>query len=224
MTSAPDHALLRGTGAILRCVHAGARDVASTGTGLISTGAGRVLLASSAAMLICLFLSPRFIAFLRERAFGQHIQEELVLHQSKMGTPTMGGILIVVAAAIPYLCLSTHDWRSMGIFLATVACALLGFADDFKKVFRQRSLGLRGRTKLAGQILISVGLWWVATHKAHMSSSISLLPFNAHVHLGPLYIVFIYLVVAGTSNAVNLTDGLDGLAAGCCAIALLAYM
>jgi phospho-N-acetylmuramoyl-pentapeptide-transferase len=186
--------------------------------------AGRVLISSSAAMLMCLFLSPRFISFLRDREFGQHIQEELVQHQAKKGTPTMGGIIIVLSFAVPYLCLSTRDWRSMGVFLATIACAAIGFADDYKKVVKQRSLGLRGRTKLAGQVLVSVGLWWIATHKAGMHDSISLLPFDAHIALGPFYIVFIYLVVAGTSNAVNLTDGLDGLASGCCAIALLAYV
>jgi phospho-N-acetylmuramoyl-pentapeptide-transferase len=191
---------------------------------LASSQAGRVLISSSAAMLMCLFLSPRFISFLRDRSFGQHIQEELVQHHSKKGTPTMGGIIIVLSFAVPYLCLSTHDWRSMGVFLATVACAAIGFADDYMKIVKRRSLGLRGRTKLVGQVLVSVGLWWVATHKGGMTDSVSLLPFNAHVDLGPFYIVFIYIVVAGTSNAVNLTDGLDGLAAGCCAIALLAYV
>jgi phospho-N-acetylmuramoyl-pentapeptide-transferase len=191
----------------------------------LNTVAGRVLLSSSAALLICLFLSPRFISFFRDRGFGQNIREEGPEgHKVKAGTPTMGGIIIVVAFAIPYLCLSTRDWRSLGVFGATVACAALGFADDYTKIVRKRSLGLRGRTKLICLILISVGLWWVATHKGGMSSSVSLLPFNAHVRLGPFYIVFIYLVVAGTTNGVNLTDGLDGLAAGCAAIALLAYV
>jgi phospho-N-acetylmuramoyl-pentapeptide-transferase len=191
----------------------------------LSSQAGRVLISSSAAMLICVFLSPRFIEFLRNRSFGQTIQEELVQHHAKKGTPTMGGIIIMVAFAIPFLCLSTRDWKSMGVFGAIVACAALGFADDYLKVHKKRSLGLRGRTKLLGQVAISVGLWWIATHEAHMSDSVSLLPFNAHVDLTqPGYIVFIYLVVAGTTNAVNLTDGLDGLAAGCSAIALLAYV
>jgi phospho-N-acetylmuramoyl-pentapeptide-transferase len=175
-------------------------------------------------MLICVFLSPRFIEFLRNRSFGQTIQEELVQHHGKKGTPTMGGIIIMIAFGIPFLCLSTRDWKSMGVFGATIACAALGFADDYMKVHRKRSLGLRGRTKLLGQVAISVGLWWIATHKAHMSNSVPLLPFNAHIDLGPFYIVFIYIVVAGTTNAVNLTDGLDGLAAGCSAIALLAYV
>jgi phospho-N-acetylmuramoyl-pentapeptide-transferase len=191
---------------------------------LSNSQAGRVLISSSVALLMCLFLSPRFIDFLRRRSFGQHIQEELLLHQAKMGTPTMGGIIIVVAFAVPYLCLSTRDWASMGVFGATIACALLGLADDYTKIVRRRSLGLRGRTKMIGLLLISVGLWWIATHKAGMSDSVSLRPLHAHIYLGPAYILFIYLVFAGTTNAVNLTDGLDGLAAGCGAIALLAYV
>jgi phospho-N-acetylmuramoyl-pentapeptide-transferase len=197
----------------------------ATASHALNSQAGRVLISSSAALLMCLFLSPRFIDFLRVRSFGQHIQQELLQHQAKMGTPTMGGIIIVVAFAIPYLCLSTHDWASLGVFGATLACAALGLADDYTKIVKRRSLGLRGRTKMIVLLLISVGLWWVATHKAGMSNSVSLRPFDAHIQLPwPVYVVFIYLVFAGTTNAVNLTDGLDGLAAGCGAIALLTYM
>ncbi|HET9094739.1 MAG TPA: phospho-N-acetylmuramoyl-pentapeptide-transferase [Solirubrobacteraceae bacterium] len=186
--------------------------------------AGRVLISSSAALLMCLFLSPRFIEFLRVRSFGQHIQEELLQHQAKMGTPTMGGIIIVLAFAIPYICLSTHDWASLGVFGSTLACAALGLADDYTKIVKRRSLGLRGRTKMIVLLLISVGLWWIATQKAGLSQSVSLRPLDVRVPLGPAYILFIYLVFAGTTNAVNLTDGLDGLAAGCGAIALLTYI
>ena len=198
--------------------------IIATATHPLSTQAGRVLISSSASLLMCLFLSPRFIDFLRIRSFGQEIQEELVQHQAKRGTPTMGGIIIVTAFAIPYLLLSTHDWASLGVFGATLACAALGFADDYVKIVRRRSLGLRGRTKMIVLLLISVGLWWVATHKAGMHDTVSLLPLHATINLGPAYILFIYLVFAGTTNAVNLTDGLDGLAAGCGAIALLTYI
>jgi phospho-N-acetylmuramoyl-pentapeptide-transferase len=189
----------------------------------------RVLIASSAALLLCLFLSPKFIDFLRARSLGQNIREEGPEgHKTKAGTPTMGGIIIVVAFAIPFLALSTRDWRSMGVFGAIIACAVLGFADDYKGIVNRRSLGLRARTKLIVTVAISVGLWWVATHAApvpqRLSNSISLRPFEARLDLGPLYPLFIYLVVAGTTSAVNLTDGLDGLAAGCAAIALLAYI
>src|SRR5579871_4396949 len=175
----------------------------------LGSNAGRVLLSSSAALLMCLFLSPRFIDFLRNRRLGKNIREEGPEgHKVKAGTPTMGGLIIVLAFAVPYLCLSTRDWASMGVFGATVACALLGFVDDYTQIVKRRSLGLRGRTKMIVLLLISVGLWWIATHKAHMSESISLRPFHAQIDLGPAYILFIYLVFAGTTNAVNLTDGL----------------
>jgi phospho-N-acetylmuramoyl-pentapeptide-transferase len=186
---------------------------------------GRVLIAGTAALLLCLFLSPKFIEFLHGREFGQNIREEGPEgHKTKAGTPTMGGIIIVLAFAIPFLILSTRNWESMGVFGATVACALLGFADDYTKIVKRRSLGLRARTKLVVTIAISLGLWWVATQKAHLGSDLRFWFVDVTVDLGPLFPVFIYLVVAGTTSAVNLTDGLDGLAAGCTAIVLLAYI
>ncbi len=186
--------------------------------------AGRVLISSSVALVMCLFLSPKFITFLRNRSFGQNIREDLKGHQQKAGTPTMGGIIIMISFAVPYLVLSTHDWKSMGVFLCAVACAVIGFVDDYLKIFKKRSLGLRGRTKLISTVLVSVGLWYVATHFAHVSSDVSLAPFHAHIDFGPFFVVVVYLVVAGTTNGVNLTDGLDGLCAGASAIALLAYL
>jgi phospho-N-acetylmuramoyl-pentapeptide-transferase len=191
---------------------------------------GRVLIAGTASLLMCLFLSPRFIDFVRRREFGQNIREEGPAgHQAKAGTPTLGGLVILAAFAIPFLILSRHQtdarwWASMGVFGAAVACAVVGFADDYMKIARRRSLGLRGRTKLLATIAISLGLWWVATHEAHLPPTVRLRFIDAQIDLGPLYPVFIYLVVAGTTSAVNLTDGLDGLAAGCAAIVLLAYL
>ena len=186
---------------------------------------GRVLIAGTASLLMCLFLSPRFIDFLRHREFGQNIREEGPEgHKTKAGTPTMGGIIIFLAFAVPFLILSKRDWPSMGVFGGALACALLGFADDYTKIVRRRSLGLRARTKLIVTILISIGLWWVATQKAGLPTSVPLRFVDVSVDLGPFYPVFIYLVVAGTTSAVNLTDGLDGLAAGCAAIVLLAYI
>jgi phospho-N-acetylmuramoyl-pentapeptide-transferase len=185
----------------------------------------QVLIAGTASLLLCLFLSPKFIEFLRQREFGQNIREEGPEgHKTKAGTPTMGGIIIMIAFAIPFLILSTRDWASIGVVGATLACALLGFADDYTKIVKRRSLGLRARTKLAVTIAISLGLWWVATQKAGVSETISLRFIDANVDLGPVFPVLIYLVVAGTTSAVNLTDGLDGLAAGCAAIVLLAYI
>jgi phospho-N-acetylmuramoyl-pentapeptide-transferase len=186
---------------------------------------GRILIAGTASLLMCLFLSPKFIEFLRRNQFGQNIREEGPQgHHAKAGTPTVGGVIIVIAFAVPFLVLSTRDWQSLGVFGVALACALLGFADDYTKIVKRRSLGLRARTKLAVTIAISLGLWWVATQKAGLPASVKLRFVDVSVDLGPLYPVFIYLVVAGTTSAVNLTDGLDGLAAGCAAIVLLAYI
>ncbi|HET9105280.1 MAG TPA: phospho-N-acetylmuramoyl-pentapeptide-transferase [Solirubrobacteraceae bacterium] len=191
----------------------------------MGSSSGRVLIAGTASLLMCLFLSPRFITFLRNREFGQNIREEGPQgHKTKAGTPTMGGVIIFAAVTVPFIVLSTRDWQALGVFGAAIACALLGFADDYTKIVKRRSLGLRARTKLVVTIAISVGLWWVATQKAHLPESVQLRFADVSVDLGPFYVVFIYLVVAGTTTAVNFTDGLDGLAAGCAAIVLLAYI
>ena len=197
----------------------------SRGGGMMGSVSGRVLIAGTASLLLCLFLSPKFIEFLRRREFGQNIREEGPEgHKIKAGTPTMGGIIIMVAFAVPFLILSTRDWASIGVLGGTLACALLGFADDYTKIVKRRSLGLRARTKLVVTVAISLGLWWVATQKAGVNETLNIRFVDLTVDLGPLYPVLIYLVVAGTTSSVNLTDGLDGLAAGCAAIVLLAYI
>ena len=110
-------------------------------TGSVS---GRVLIAGTASLLMCLFLSPKFIEFLRRREFGQNIREEGPEgHHAKAGTPTMGGIIIFTAITVPFLVLSHRGWDSLGVFGAAVACALLGFADDYTKIVRHRSLPAR---------------------------------------------------------------------------------
>ena len=186
---------------------------------------GRILFGGTAALLICIFLSPKFIEFLRRREFGQQIREDGPQgHHQKAGTPTMGGIIIFLAVSVSFLILTEFEWRSMGVFGAAIACALLGFADDYIKLVRRRSLGLRARTKLGITIAISLALWFVAVHEAHLPTNLQLNFVDYHVQLGPLFPLLIYFVVAGTTSAVNLTDGLDGLAAGCAAIVLLAYV
>jgi phospho-N-acetylmuramoyl-pentapeptide-transferase len=190
---------------------------------------GEILIGGTAALLICIFLSPKFISFLRVREFGQNIREEGPEgHHEKAGTPTMGGIIIFTAVSVPFLILTDYDWRAIGVFGAAIACALLGFADDYTKIIKRRSLGLRARTKLGVTIAISVGLWWIATEQANLAETLRFRVVDYQVDLGVLggvpYLILIYLVVAGTTSAVNLTDGLDGLAAGCAAIVLLAYI
>jgi phospho-N-acetylmuramoyl-pentapeptide-transferase len=186
---------------------------------------GEVLIAGMAAMLITIFLGPRFIEAIRVREFGQQIREDgPAEHHAKAGTPTMGGLIIFVAIAVPYLVLSDRDTQSLAVFGVALACAALGFVDDYIKISKRRSLGLSARWKLLVQIGLAVGLWWVATEQLGLDPAIEIRVFDANLYLGPvLYVVLIFLVIAGASNGVNLSDGLDGLAAGACAIVLLAY-
>jgi phospho-N-acetylmuramoyl-pentapeptide-transferase len=186
---------------------------------------GEILIAGMAAMLITIFLGPRFIEVLRIREFGQQIREEgPEEHRAKAGTPTMGGLLVVIGIAVPYLVLSDRDAASLAVFGVTVGSAAIGFLDDYIKVVKRRSLGLPARWKLAAQIALAAGLWWVATNEVGLDPTIEVRILDAQLYIGPvLYILLTALVIAGASNAVNLTDGLDGLAAGCCAIVLLAY-
>ena len=106
-----------------------------------------------------------------------------------------------------------------------IACGLVGFADDYTKIVKRRSLGLRGAHEAdRARIAISLGLWWVARSRPHLPNSCACASSTTQIDLGVFYPVLIYLVVAGTTSAVNLTDGLDGLAAGCAAIVLLAFI
>jgi phospho-N-acetylmuramoyl-pentapeptide-transferase len=187
---------------------------------------GEILIAGMAAMLICIFLGPKFIEYLRLREFGQQIREEgPEEHHEKAGTPTMGGLIVFTAIAIPYLVLSDRSTASLAVFGVALGCAAIGFADDFLKITRRRSLGLSARYKLLLQAALALGLWYVAKHSVGLDSSLELRISDASLDIPNwLYPVVIFLVIAGSSNAVNLTDGLDGLAAGCCAIVLLAYI
>jgi phospho-N-acetylmuramoyl-pentapeptide-transferase len=186
---------------------------------------GEILIAGMGSMLICIFLGPRFIEYLRVKEFGQHIREEgPEEHHEKAGTPTMGGLIVFTAIAIPYLVLSDRDTQSLAVFGVALGCALIGFIDDFLKIVRRRSLGLSARYKLFLQLILALGLWYVARHSVGLDSSLELRISHASLDIpDAVYPLVIFLVIAGSSNAVNLTDGLDGLAAGCCAIVLLAY-
>jgi phospho-N-acetylmuramoyl-pentapeptide-transferase len=112
----------------------------------------------------------------------------------------------------------------MAVFGVAMLSAGLGFVDDFLKIVKRRSLGLSARSKLAVQLLLALGLWWVARHYAGLQPNLEFRISDASLDIGPvLYFVLVFLVIAGASNGVNLTDGLDGLAAGSCAIVLLTY-
>jgi len=186
---------------------------------------GEILIAGMAAMLLCIFLGPKFIEYLRLKEFGQHIREDgPEEHHEKAGTPTMGGLIVFTAIAIPYIVLSDRDIASVAVFGVALGCAALGFADDITKLAKRRSLGLSARWKLVFQFFLAVGLYYVATEEVGLDSVIELRIADVELDIPDwTYLVLVFLVIAGASNAVNLTDGLDGLAAGCCAIVLLAY-
>jgi phospho-N-acetylmuramoyl-pentapeptide-transferase len=185
----------------------------------------KVLIGGTAAMLICIFLAPRFIEWLRKKSFGQYIREEGPTgHQKKAGTPTMGGLIIFVAISVPFLLLWDYDWRAMGVYVTGAGLALVGFVDDWTKVVRKRSLGLSGKGKLLAMVVVSLVLWYFVTGPAELDPTVKVRTLDLTVDLGWLYPVWIYLVVAFMSNAVNLTDGLDGLAAGVTAIVMTAYL
>ena len=185
---------------------------------------GEILIAGMASLLICIFLGPKFINFLRVREFGQHIREDGPAgHHEKAGTPTMGGLILFLSVSVPFLILTDYRAASLAIFGTALASAGLGFLDDFQKISKRRSLGVDAKTKLGIQAAIAIALWLIVTEYVGLEPTLRLRIVDASVDLGYFYPVLILLVLLGATNGVNLTDGLDGLAAGCCAIVLLAY-
>jgi phospho-N-acetylmuramoyl-pentapeptide-transferase len=185
---------------------------------------GEIVMAGSASLLICMFLGPRFIDYLRVKEFGQQIREEGPAgHHGKAGTPTIGGLAIFISLLVPFLILSDYRAASLAVLGTCLAMAALGFADDIIKLRKRRSLGVSGRTKLLIQALTAIALWLVVTEYVGLNDTLRLRVFDASVELGYVYPFLIFLVLAGATNGVNLTDGLDGLAAGCAAIVFLTY-
>jgi len=210
----------------------------------------RTVFASLTALLIGLLIGPFVIERLREFQIGQYIREEgPESHQKKSGTPTMGGVLICISILVPTLLWSDLSnpfvWLTV---LSTLAFGAIGFADDYIKVVHKRNLGLTSRQKLLLQFFVSFGIAAVLVYMQHkgMYSTRLVVPFRKSFrpdlivgwmqHVPHLYwlsftpfVVFVMLVITFSSNAVNLTDGLDGLAIGCTivaagALAVLTYV
>jgi phospho-N-acetylmuramoyl-pentapeptide-transferase len=185
---------------------------------------GEILIGGMASLLICVFVGPRFIEYLRLQEFGQQIREEGPAgHHGKAGTPTMGGLAVLLAVLVPFLILSEYRAHSVAVLGTTMAMAALGFADDWIKLRKRRSLGVSGRTKLVIQALTAIALWLAVSEYVGLADTLRLRFVDASIDLGVAYPVLIFLVLAGATNGVNLTDGLDGLAAGCCAIVFLTF-
>ncbi len=191
----------------------------------------RTAWATITALLITLFFGNKVIKKLADMKFGQEIREELSEeHQAKRGTPTMGGILILGSVFLSTLLWARLDsvflWLALG---ATTLFGLVGFADDWIKIVKKRSLGLTGKQKLAGQLVTALLVWSVLYFFTNYSWNLSLPflkwtadPYGVSVIPPVLYLIFIAFILLGSSNAVNLTDGMDGLASAVTFIAMAA--
>ncbi len=178
-------------------------------------------LASLLAFFLCLLLCPLYIRF---SPFGQQIRRDGPgRHFRKAGTPTMGGIVFLFSAALILLVFVPMTPLLMAVLLITLLGGFLGFIDDFSKVARHRSLGLKARHKLAGQFLFSLLFYFVLVSYGH--STVVHVPFSGmEVDCGYFYPLLIFIMIIGTANGVNLTDGIDGLAGGTAILALLAFL
>ena len=184
----------------------------------------RVMAATLVAMVVAMLAGPRYIRWLQRRGIGQNIRElSPEGHSAKEGTPTMGGLLILVAALIPYLIFAGKTIPSLVVIIVMFGSGAIGLADDLIKQRRRRSLGLSARTKLLLQVPLVVVAVFIAMQWGGVDSNLTLPFVRDGLSIGWLYYVFAFFLIAGFSNAVNLTDGLDGLAAGTVAVAMLAY-
>lgn len=183
-----------------------------------------------------LLLTPVAVRFLHARRIGQHIQDEVEVHHHKAGVPTMGGLVILIAVVVGWLAghvdardpqgawqFGFRDFHSPGylVLLAFVGMGLIGFIDDFLKVRRARNLGLRKAWKFAGQLAIAGLFAWGALSWDVTTRLSFTRPFG--VDLGWFYVLWVLLILTATSNAVNFTDGLDGLASGSSALVFSAF-
>jgi phospho-N-acetylmuramoyl-pentapeptide-transferase len=185
--------------------------------------------AVTTAIIICLLLGPFFIRLLRKYQVAERIREEgPAHHHKKAGTPTMGGLIVLSGIVIPTLLWADlSNYYILMVLLVTIWLGALGFLDDYLKVIAKQPKGLVARKKMIGQVLISVlfalGLQYLGPQGQYDGTTS--LPFfkNYVLTLGVFYIPFVIVVIAGFSNAVNLTDGLDGLAIGLCGLSFLAF-
>ncbi|MCI3921036.1 phospho-N-acetylmuramoyl-pentapeptide-transferase [Paenibacillus sp. TRM 82003] len=178
-----------------------------------------ILITTGVSFALAVILGPLFIPILRRLKFGQQIREEGPQgHQKKAGTPTMGGVIILIALTLVFMRFSE---RTLDFYVLLVAClgfGLIGFLDDYIKIAFKRSLGLTARQKLLGQLFFSVAVCVLLYMGGH-DTDVGIPGTDLAIPLGFLYYPFLILFMLGMSNAVNFTDGLDGLLSGTSAIA-----
>ena len=183
-----------------------------------------ILTAAAISAGVVLLLGPIVIPILHKLKFGQSIRDEgPKSHQAKSGTPTMGGIFLVAGIVIATLIRAELTAEILLALFILVGHFILGFLDDYIKVVKKRNLGLKARQKLAGQIFIAVVIIFIATTELGIETNLWIPILDKSIDLGIFYYLLVVLVLVGASNAVNLTDGLDGLASGNVAIASSVY-
>ncbi|MBQ8526487.1 MAG: phospho-N-acetylmuramoyl-pentapeptide-transferase [Clostridia bacterium] len=189
----------------------------------------KLILAAAVSFCIAVVLAPIFIPVLHKLKFGQEIREiGPSWHKKKSGTPTMGGIIFIIPVIVCSL-IFIRSLTGLCLVLFGASFGLIGFVDDYIKVVKKRNLGLTEKQKFLAQLAASVIFLFVAMHFDIITDDIVIPFFKSTVSLGVLYIPFALLVLLGTTNAVNLTDGVDGLASGVTVVvslffALLAYL
>jgi phospho-N-acetylmuramoyl-pentapeptide-transferase len=185
--------------------------------------------AAITALLLCFVVGPPMIEWLRQVKLGQKVRAEgPQSHLTKAGTPTMGGILIVIAIVVPSLLWGNLHSRSLWLaLLATVWLGAIGFLDDYLRVVKGLPKGLLGRYKLAGQFVLGLAIGLILLHwpEPGLPATMTHVPFFKFrfIDFGILFVPFVIFMITASSNAVNLTDGLDGLASGLTAIAAVAF-
>ncbi|GAA0364613.1 phospho-N-acetylmuramoyl-pentapeptide-transferase [Bacillus horti] len=176
-----------------------------------------------AAFLIVVLLAPICIPILRRMKFGQTIRDEgPQSHQKKLGTPTMGGVVILIAIAFTGFKFADSNMEIFLLMLVTLGYGLLGFLDDFIKIALKRNLGLTAKQKLFGQIIIALIFYYFLMQQGH-STDLHIPLVDVTLPLGWFYLPFVVFLLVGFSNATNLTDGIDGLLSGTAAIAFGAF-
>ena len=183
-----------------------------------------VLLAAVIAAGFVLLTGPFFIPELHKLKFGQSIREEgPKSHQAKSGTPTMGGIMIILGITFGTVAAAPLNTEILLALFIMLGHFVLGFLDDYIKVVKKRNLGLKAKQKMLGQIIIAVVTMIIGTRSLGIDTTVWVPIINESINIGAGYYLLLLFVLVGTSNAVNLTDGLDGLASGTVAIAASAY-
>jgi phospho-N-acetylmuramoyl-pentapeptide-transferase len=202
-----------------------------------------ILIAAAAGLLISILLTPYLIRVFSRQGFGQEIREEGPQgHKSKRGTPTMGGVAIIIAMVVGYFAAHLINWMvnsksgaptvsGLLVLMLAVGLGVVGFLDDFIKIRKQRNLGLNKTAKLVGQLVVTVAFAVLAlnfpneqgitpaSESLSYARDLALITFPSII-----FVIFCYIVISGWSNAVNFTDGLDGLAGGSAAMVLATYV